>query len=303
MVAEPSEASHGADPDASIRRTVVYHFHARVADRWSRGRVFLAGDAAHLTPPFAGQGMNSGIRDAQNLAWKLAAVVQGQAGPGLLDSYEQERRDHIWAMIRLALRMGQVMSPPNRLAGLLTRAAFGALRLWPPASDYVLQMKYKPKPQFTRGFLLDADSAAPILVGRMFPQPAVRIPDGHAVLLDDVLGSGFCLLALTRDPAALFGPLRHGVWDSLGASRVAVLPEGEPPVHAEDVRVVIAADGAADAAFDGYTETLLLLRPDRYVAAAFTPEGADQAASGLAALLAATWPAAAPCDTVGSGET
>ena len=105
-------STHGADCDATLRRKVVYRFHARVAPRWSFGRVFLAGDAAHLTPPFAGQGMNSGIRDAQNLAWKLAAVLGGQAGPGLLDTYEQERRDHIWQMIGLALRMGRVMSPP-----------------------------------------------------------------------------------------------------------------------------------------------------------------------------------------------
>ena len=75
--------THGADPAATLRQKVVYRSHARVAPRWSFGRVLLAGDAAHLTPPFAGQSMNSGIRDAQNLAWKLAAVLEGRIGPAL----------------------------------------------------------------------------------------------------------------------------------------------------------------------------------------------------------------------------
>jgi 3-(3-hydroxy-phenyl)propionate hydroxylase len=94
----------------------VYTFHARVADRWSKSRIFLAGDAAHVSPPFAGQGMNSGIRDANNIAWKLAAVITNQLGPKLLETYEQERRKHAWEMILLAMRMGHVMMPRSRVA-------------------------------------------------------------------------------------------------------------------------------------------------------------------------------------------
>lgn len=84
-------AAVGPDREAPIRRRVVYTFHARIAERWRSGRVFLAGDAAHLSPPFAGQGMNSGVRDSHNLSWKLAAVLRGVLGDGVLDSYEQER--------------------------------------------------------------------------------------------------------------------------------------------------------------------------------------------------------------------
>ncbi len=105
---------YGTDDQAVLRRKVVYTFHARMADRWRTDRVFLAGDAAHLMPPFAGQGMNSGVRDAHNLAWKLAAVVSGHLGHRLLDSYEAERRDHAAAMIQLAIRMGHVMMPRGR---------------------------------------------------------------------------------------------------------------------------------------------------------------------------------------------
>ena len=101
-----------------FKRKVVYTFHARMADRWRAGRVLLAGDAAHLMPPFAGQGMNSGVRDAHNLAWKLAAVASGQFGERLLDTYEAERRDHAAEMTQLAIRMGQVMMPRGRLQAL-----------------------------------------------------------------------------------------------------------------------------------------------------------------------------------------
>ena len=283
-------AAHGADPAATIRRKVVYHFHARVAGQWSRGRVFLAGDAAHLTPPFAGQGMNSGIRDAHNLAWKLASVVRGVVGPGLLDSYVQERRDHVWAMIRLALRMGRIMSPPSRLAGLATRMAFTALRAWPPASDYVLQMKYKPKPRFSSGFLLPPGRTAPEFVGRLFPQPYVVQADGRRVLLDEVLTDSFCLLTCSPAPDRVFGPLDHRVWDALNAQRVAILPQGSAASAHAGITVVTAADGALAALSGRHEGAILLLRPDRYVAAAFTLPEAGHTAGQLEALLARTWP-------------
>ena len=90
-----------------IERAVAYTFHTRMAARWRRGRVLLAGDAAHLMPPFAGQGFSSGARDAGNLAWKLADVLAG-APAALLDSYERERRPHVAAMQRLAKRARRV---------------------------------------------------------------------------------------------------------------------------------------------------------------------------------------------------
>ena len=279
--------THGGDASATIRRKVVYRFHARVAPRWRFGPVLLAGDAAHLTPPFAGQGMNSGIRDAQNLAWKLHAVLRGLAGPALLDSYEAERRDHTWQMIHLALRMGRVMSPPSWLHGALTQAGFRALNLVPPARDYVAQMKYKPPPRFHDGFLVPDGRGRHSLVGRMLPQPTVRTADGRTVLLDEVLGAGFCLLL--RGAPEEFGSLRHPVWDALGARRVAVLPLSGAVAGAAGVEVVTETGDALGAALSRYAGHALLLRPDRYVAAAVPLAGPDAAADAVAALLAATW--------------
>ena len=97
-------------------------------------------------------------------------------------------------MIRLALRMGRIMSPPSWLNGVLTQAGFLALNLVPPARDYVAQMKYKPPPRFHAGFLLPDGKGRHSFVGRLLPQPMVRTADGQSVLLDEVLGNRFTLL-------------------------------------------------------------------------------------------------------------
>ena len=103
-------APWGVGPDeAELVRAVPYRFHAVVAERWRAGRVFLAGDAAHQMPPFMGQGLCSGVRDAVNLAWKLAAVVRGEAGEALLDTYETERRPHAEAVIELSIQAGRLL--------------------------------------------------------------------------------------------------------------------------------------------------------------------------------------------------
>lgn len=283
-------STYRADPKAIIRRQTVYRFHARVAPRWSVGRVYLAGDAAHLTPPFAGQGMNSCVRDAHNLAWKVAAVASGALGPGLLETYQQERRDHVWQMVRLALRMGRIMSPRNRTVALLTQAAFSLLNLCPPARDYITQMKYKPKPRFSTGFMVpDGRSGSHTLVGRLLPQPTVIMSDGQSVLLDDVLGRGFALVVRTARPEATFGALDQPIWDQLGASRVAVLPQGSPPRHLPHVVCVAERDEDFRTALGRDQDSVILLRPDRYVAACFPLAEAVNAARAVEELQRQTW--------------
>jgi len=262
-------ARHGASPDAIIRRQTVYRFHARVATSWRRGRILLAGDAAHLTPPFAGQGMNSGIRDAHNLAWKLAAVCSGRVGEELLASYETERRAHVWSMIRLALTMGRVMGPSSPAVGLMTRTGFDLLRLCPPAADYVLEMRYKPKPRFSEGFLLPRPRTGGALHGRLFPQGRVRTHDGRSVLLDEVLGSGFALVALTGDARDIFGAWTETMRREFDAACVAVLPRGAPAVATPGVITVHADDDTMMQALRAAGDAIFLLRPDRYVAGEF----------------------------------
>ena len=110
------------DPDnVELIRQRVYTHNARIAERFRVDRVLLAGDAAHIMPVWQGQGYNSGMRDAFNLAWKLALVVNGKAGEALLDSYQQERRDHAKAMIDLSVTAGNVLAPPKRWHGAVRR--------------------------------------------------------------------------------------------------------------------------------------------------------------------------------------
>jgi 3-(3-hydroxy-phenyl)propionate hydroxylase len=260
--------SHEADPNSTIVRKVVYRFHARLADHWSKDRVFLAGDAAHLTPPFAGQGMNSGIRDVHNLAWKLAWVVRGQIGPRILDTYERERRAHTSAMIRLALQMGTVMAPRHFWSVWAIQNTFRLLGLFPSAQAYVAQMKYKPKPRFMSGFLFfDGQRKSQTIVGSLFPQPSVETREGEKVLLDDILGNGFALLALTARPDLAFASTGQPLWSHLDIRRVAVLPLEVPWCDSSGSTVVRERDHALSVLRAKYTEHLILLRPDHYVAA------------------------------------
>jgi 3-(3-hydroxy-phenyl)propionate hydroxylase len=282
-----------------VVRKVVYRFHARLANRWSRGRVFLAGDAAHLTPPFAGQGMNSGIRDAHNLAWKLAAVVRNELGPGLLQTYEQERRNHVAAMIRMALRLGRVMVPRNRLTGLATRLLFRALSVYPPARAYLAEMKYRPLPKFRNGFLIAHRGVrCKQLVGSLFIQPFVLDHRGARVRLDDISASRFTLLVYGAQSTWAHLSAFGDVWDRLRGVRVGVLPPGSPVVAPGEIITVVAEDDSFAKALGGRRrEQVVLLRPDHYVAACFAATDAMAAAADFRELIEETWAAgSAVCD-------
>jgi 3-(3-hydroxy-phenyl)propionate hydroxylase len=194
-----------------IERRAVYRFHGRVADRWRDGRVLLAGDAAHQTPPFAGQGMCSGLRDVDNLAWKLAAVIRRGADPALLDSYQSEREPQVRSVIELAIAMGRVVciSDPQqaalRDAGMLAQRAAGQ---GPPP---IAPLRLGP------GITLDG------VGGEYFPQPWAG-----ALRLDDVLGDGPWLItrtAATRGELAAFADSLGPWFERAGAEAVLVRPD------------------------------------------------------------------------------
>ena len=283
---------HGEE-NTPLRRSRVYTFHARMADRWRDGRIFLAGDAAHLAPPFAGQGMNSGIRDAHNLAWKLAAVVQERLGPQLLETYELERRDHAWEMIQLALRMGKVMMPRSGWSAFGLQAAFRLLGLVPPARNYFAEMKYKPKPRFAAGFLTrGGERGEAELVGRLFPQPEVRFEDRTA-LLDEFLGDHFSLVSMPRTPVELFNRFSPDLWPALRLRRVAIRAPGESSPTPDGIISVVDAAGDFSRAVGNIPRGLALIRPDRYVAAYLPAENIEQGIRRVDEIIARTWNAPA----------
>ena len=262
-------AAVGPDRDEAFRRVRVYTFHARIAERWQDGRVFLAGDAAHLTPPFAGQGMNSGLRDAHNLGWKLAEALHMECPKDLLASYEIERKPHAWSLIRLALRMGQVMMPASWVQGMGTRALFRLLTLFPAAREYVMQMKYKPKPRFEAGFIWHtARPRKTSVVGQMLPQPVVEATDRCTYLLDDVLGDRPTLLILSKQPDIALSYDLMCRFEALGIAVLGVTPHSMNPVATTFPVFRDKSRGLSNLPYAAYVGYGLLIRRDRYIAAA-----------------------------------
>ena len=251
------------DADLTILRKVVYTFHARIATNWRVNRVLLAGDAAHLTPPFAGQGMNSGVRDASNLAWKLAAVVHGQAQTSLLDTYQQERAPHAWSLIQMALRIGIYMQPRSVWGAALAQGLLGLICLVPRFRDHVLHLKFKPKPRFQQGFFDPIQRpGAFIPAGQLLPQPRVEAFDGQRHWLDDIAGPGWALLQWADAPALPMLALPGlTVIRLLRAEEDFLSPPSAAQMTVRDVQ------GVMQQVLNSAHAQAVLVRPDRYVLA------------------------------------
>jgi len=227
-----------------VERAVIYTFHARTASRWRAGRILLAGDAAHVTPPFAGQGFSSGARDVANLAWKLDAVVRG-APERLMDTYEVERRPHVTAMQGLAVRWGGIVQTTAPRRARLRDAIMCALDGSAPLRW--INSNAKPLPTYGAGAFAHPPHRIPPLraVGALFPQPTAAVTGGDVGPLDDVLPAGW--VALAQDPVAA---------RALAAAGVPVLQLGRDLYDAESV---------VRAWLTGRKAGWVLLRPDRFV--------------------------------------
>jgi 3-(3-hydroxy-phenyl)propionate hydroxylase len=253
--------SVGGTSTPHITRKAIYTFHALLASTFSRGRVFLLGDAAHLQPPFGGQGMNSGLRDAHNLAWKLRMVLQGSASPALLESYTLERRAHSAQLLALSRFAGNVVMTSRPSISFARDRILLLLYAIPAARTYLTEMRIKPQPRYKQGFLQSKRTrgtrAVRRLVGSMLPQPEITTADGKQILLDNVLGSGFALLRLHDDPQQAFAGLRSAEWKRLGVRFVAIRSQAKGFLL-RDPRL------------------FALVRPDRYVYGVFR-EGQEEA--------------------------
>ncbi len=269
-----------------IRRT-VYGFSERIATHLQKNRVFLLGDAAHVMPPFGGQGMNTGARDAANLCWKIAMVLNGEAAPRLLPSYETERRDHIRAIVDYSVRVGRLANIRSRGLAFLRDIAFAAANLLPGIRRYFREMRYMPKPLFRGGLIVRrADEAADSLTGRIIPRIGLRRRGGAPTFVDDVAGPGFALLGLEVEAAALAEAAAHPLWAALRPETLLITEKPETPERVAGLLVVDDEPGRALLA--KYRGNILVLRPDRYVAGIATPAGFGALSNRLDEILGTT---------------
>ncbi|MFJ7065797.1 bifunctional 3-(3-hydroxy-phenyl)propionate/3-hydroxycinnamic acid hydroxylase [Streptomyces sp. NPDC101115] len=229
------------DGDFEVVRETRYTFRARVADRWRSGRVFLLGDAAHLTPPFIGQGLCSGLRDAYNLSWKLARVLAQGGDERLLDTYESERKPHARHAIRLAVAMGWAMTGGQDGAAALRRRILAAACRVPGLTAAAGR---DLSPPLTAGPLVRRRVRRSV-VGTHCPQPWVAL-DGRRSRLDELLGDSFTVLTAT-EPWPSLRALAHGL--------------GVPAIPVTDLR----DDGTLTAWLRAGRVDAVLLRPDRVV--------------------------------------
>ena len=273
-----------------IRKRVYIH-HSRIAGEFRSGPVLIAGDAAHLMPVWQGQGYNSGIRDAVNLGWKLAAVVTGRAADALLDTYDVERRGHARAMIDLSTLVGRFVSPTRRSVAALRDAAAIATSVVPGIKRYLVEMRFKPMPRYERGAVSYADAGPEDTVtGRQFIQPRVDTRARAGVLLDDVLGPWFSVLCWNNDPVTVLGP-ESKRWLDLGARLIEMRPASQLAWAGNDhpdVEIVGDPTGKLKRWFDANRPTVLFLRPDRFVAAACIAQRAPELSRALASALSLT---------------
>ncbi|MFH7339953.1 bifunctional 3-(3-hydroxy-phenyl)propionate/3-hydroxycinnamic acid hydroxylase [Streptomyces sp. KHY 26] len=237
-----------------VLRATVYSHHVRFAARFRVGRVFLAGDAAHAMPPWIGQGMAAGVRDAANLCWKLDAVLRGELPEAVLDSYEAERKPHVREVTRRAVRVGRVITERRSAVTRVRDRVLPVLNRLPGLGGRLQDSHWIPEARYADGFQARPRTKAS---GHQIPQPWVTGPDGVRVRLDDALGSRWLLLH--GGP-----PVPQPTWACLDVPALTITPAGSRPAEG----TLVDSDGVLLPWMTRRGVTTLALRPDAYVYAA-----------------------------------
>lgn len=243
---EPWDVTPG---NAELERSAVYRFQARWSDDWRAGRALIAGDAAHLMPPFAGEGMCAGIRDAIALGWRLDLVLRGLAGDELLDSYGTERREHVKHYVEFSMQLGQVICITDP-----AKAAERDERMLAEMEDYDGTPVDTDIGVLGPGLGVETDA----LVGTLAHQGVVE-HDGRRGRFDDVVGRGWILIGLDQDPWEALTEEQRQALSDLEARSVRV---GAPGSDAE----IQDVDGVFAAWLGQAGATYAVIRPDFYVA-------------------------------------
>ena len=263
-------------------RKKVYTFHGLLARSWQAGRVLLLGDAAHQTPPFLGQGMCAGIRDAYNLCWKLEGVLAGRYAPKLLDTYPSERIPHARTIIEQAIRTGSVIQTRNPVAAFLRDSFFSLARIFP-----VLQKPFLWEPAWPLGpGLFDGTTppGAQTAHGHQIDQPVVATRSGERVALDTVLGDDFGVLGLNMNPADVIPKTTAQTFAALKTRFVHVTTQSTAnDSAASHTTTVVDTEGELAAWFkrSGGGQAVIL-RPDRQVFGVYGKNGTSTVRAELA---------------------
>ena len=251
------EAMGVTGDDVDIHQFAFYRHHVRMADKWRKGRVFLAGDAAHMMPPWAGAGMQTGMRDAHNLGWKLGRVLRGELPESWLDTYEAERRPNAEFFTGLAVQLGRVIKQQA------TAEEVEAMNAVPQGLVTPFEPPLIAPPVLQAGWLRGQTGDASV-IGRMVPQPIVGDTVGKMARLDDLLGDAFVLLGAEVDPAELLSAEEKAQWDALGARYAAVRPQN---AYTKGPQELVDLEGVLLPWMQRYGARVIALRPDRFVAA------------------------------------
>ncbi|UPJ46425.1 bifunctional 3-(3-hydroxy-phenyl)propionate/3-hydroxycinnamic acid hydroxylase [Bradyrhizobium sp. 200] len=242
--------------DLTVWRSAVYRFHALLGESWRDRRVFLMGDAVHQTPPFLGQGLCAGIRDASNLAWKLALVLRGNAGDALLDSYEVERKPHVRSVVASAKEFGKIIGELDPAAAAARDERLRAEL----KSGKAETIRQKFIPDLASGLIAPRNK----LAGRLLVQPHVRAVDGSVRRLDDLLKPEFAVVTVTQEAMSWMSEASLSCWQQLGGERVAITDAGESSTR-DGIATLVESDGVFTSWMGENTVSAVVVRPDRYV--------------------------------------
>jgi 3-(3-hydroxy-phenyl)propionate hydroxylase len=245
-----------------IWRSATYRFHALLAKQWRCGRVFLAGDAAHQMPPFMAQGLCSGIRDAGNLGWKLAAVLRDGRRCSLLDTYEAERKPHIRELVATTKAMGEIIGELDWDAARRRDEALG--RELDLGLAETLRQKFIP--DLTRGLIALGSDGLPLRgSGSLFVQPFVIAGDNTLRRLDDVLGEHFAIVTSDDAPQGWLDAASTEAWSALSGGRVIVQTQGGDTRSIAGVLKVREDGTLLKDWIAQFGNSAAVVRPDKYV--------------------------------------
>lgn len=248
-----------------IERSVNYRFNAVNADSYRAGKYFVLGDAAHMMPPFAGQGLNSGIRDAANLTWKIAEVIRGKAPDSLLDTYEPERKPHAAAIIAQSVRLGSVVMSTNERVARYRDAAIKQVIASEEGRTYFEEMRYRPLAKCNSELSLTPDA------GTAVGQPLVFDTSSRTTSrMDHIVGNGWALFGV--DVTVADWEEANELATAFGASSWYIPFGDTQPREAKVDGLLIDLDGSLYREFEAFQGKFVLVRPDHFTAAVFSPE-------------------------------